>query len=301
MSETAIETTGEPKTARLKWWQTLIGVVLGLGAGMIGSSLVGGALAAYAIFGRGGTLADLGDPAALNAEMMKLPVLGTTLVVTALGFVGGAAIAPLIARLPVRRTLGLVPAHPATFLAAPVGMLALGPTSDLLVRLAKDFLPGFTLGSLEMLEAVTRAHPFLVLFPFIAIMPGVGEEIFFRGLVQRSFARPWIAIAVSAITFSLIHMDPHHVVGVLPLGFYLAWVAQRTGSTWVTILAHVANNGAALAASQLLENGDEGSLQETLVLMPIGWVVAAGAAYVIWRFSQPKPASEPVDSAATFS
>lgn len=282
---------------RPAWWHTLLAVVVGLVVAFVGSSFVGVVIAMTLVFQRGGGLGDLTNERALNELMMSLPVLAPTLVVTALGFIGAATIAPALARLPVGKTLGLVRAHPATFIAAPIGMLALGPTSDALVRLARAYLPSWNLGSLELLEAVTRAHPFLILFPFIALCPGFGEEIFFRGLIQRAFARPAVAIPVSAITFALIHLDPQHVIGVIPLGFYLAWAAHRTGSTWVTIAAHVANNTAALVAAQLTPAGsDEGSLNETLLIMPIGWVICGITVYVIIRCSKPEPeAQSPAD------
>ena len=278
-------------TKRLAWWQTLIAALLGLIVAFIGSSVVGMVIIGAMHISRGGTLTNIPDEAALNASLATLPVLGPTLLVTAIGFAGSALLAPYFAKLPVRETLGLVGAHPATFIAAPIGMLAFGPTSDVLVRLAKRWLPEFNLGSLEMLETITRSAPFLVLFPFIALLPGFGEELFFRGLIQRTFTKPAWAISVSAITFAMIHMDPQHVVGVLPLGFYLAWVAHRTGSTWVTILSHVVNNGAALAAAQFLpEDTGEGSMRESLIAMPVGWIFGAITIYVIIRVT---PKTEP--------
>ena len=54
-----------------------------------------------------------------------------------------------------------------------------------------------------------------------------------------------LAVLVSGTAFALFHVDPVHVVGVLPLGLFLSWVAQRS-NTSVTIFAHVANNSIAL-------------------------------------------------------
>ena len=45
---------------------------------------------------------------------------------------------------------------------------------------------------------------------FIAVFAGVGEELFFRGILQRLFIRifknPWVGIIVTAIIFSAIHL-----------------------------------------------------------------------------------------------
>lgn len=287
---------------RLAWWQTLLAVMSGLAVAVIGASVVGAVLAFVSIALKGGGAAEMMDQARLSREVMSLPIFGTTLVVTALGFVGSATLAPYLAKLPVKQTLGLNRAHPAAFVAAAVGTLALGPTCDLFVRLSKDVLPSIEMGSLEMLEMITRSHPFLALFPFIALCPGIGEEIFFRGLIQRSIPWPSIAIVVSAVSFSMIHMDPQHVVGVLPLAFFLAWVAYRTDSTSVTIVAHITNNTAALAAAQLIPADEaEGSMKETLTLMPIGWVIALAAIWVIVYVSRRAPettAAAPVVASA---
>jgi membrane protease YdiL (CAAX protease family) len=89
--------------------------------------------------------------------------------------------------------------------------------------------------------------PLLWLWPTFALLPGLSEELLFRGVLQRALVRPGLAIACSGCAFALFHVDPVHVVGVLPLGLFLAWVAQRS-STAVSIFAHVCNNSVALVA-----------------------------------------------------
>jgi uncharacterized protein len=77
---------------------------------------------------------------------------------------------------------------------------------------------------------------------FIAVLAGVGEELFFRGVLQRLFIRitksPWAGIIIAAFLFSAFHLQffgffPRFVLGILLGAMY--WYS---GSLWVSILAH---------------------------------------------------------------
>ncbi|MCC7539421.1 MAG: CPBP family intramembrane metalloprotease [Deltaproteobacteria bacterium] len=169
-------------------------------------------------------------------------------------------------------TLGLRRAPASVAVAATLGTLGLGPTADLVMTWFSGLFPNLTWGTIPELNAIARGTPIWMLWPVLALAPGFCEEVFFRGMLQRAFGRGIAAVFVSAIAFALIHLDPHHVVGVLPLGFWLAWVAARADSTWPTIVAHIANNTLAVVATQIpeLDRGYGG----TQGAMPWHWVPA---------------------------
>lgn len=80
----------------------------------------------------------------------------------------------------------------------------------------------------------------------IALLPGLGEELLFRGIVQqqlqRRLSQPWMAILATALLFSAIHMQ---FEGFLPralLGVLLGWLYWRTQNFWVPAIAHFFNN-----------------------------------------------------------
>jgi membrane protease YdiL (CAAX protease family) len=191
-------------------------------------------------------------------------------------------------------TLGLRPAPASLAVAAVLGTLGLGPTADLLMTWFAQKLPWLTFDAVPQLNAVARSTPIWMLWPVLALAPGFSEEIFFRGMLQRAFGRGVLAIAVSAVAFALIHLDPHHVVGVLPLGIWLAWVASRADSTWPTIVAHVANNTLAVVATHIPEidrgyGGSGGALPWHWV--PVGLAVTAVcASLVVLATRKPAPA-----------
>ena len=76
----------------------------------------------------------------------------------------------------------------------------------------------------------------------IAIMAGIGEEVFFRGLLQGSLGRvvnPWIALALVSALFGVVHMVSigYAIVAGL-LGAYLGTLLLLTGNLFVAVAVH---------------------------------------------------------------
>lgn len=80
----------------------------------------------------------------------------------------------------------------------------------------------------------------------IALLPAIGEEIVFRGVVQqqlmRRIANPWVALVISAAVFSFIHLQFEGFLPRLILGLLLGWLYWQTRNFWVPVLAHFFNN-----------------------------------------------------------
>ena len=80
---------------------------------------------------------------------------------------------------------------------------------------------------------------------FIAIISGVAEEIFFRGVVQSQ-----IGIWLSSLVFGLAHIWKKTAIlyGIYAalIGFVFGAMYIATGNLWVPILAHVVNNFVAI-------------------------------------------------------
>jgi membrane protease YdiL (CAAX protease family) len=188
------------------------------------------------------------------------------LAASGLALLGVTLYAPQVAGVPLSRALGIRAAPPSAYVLAMVGTVALGPTGDWLMRLAAELYPQATLGVVPMLNDLVRAMPLFVVWPAFALLPGISEELAFRGLLQNAGGPLRLRLALSAILFALFHVDPHHVVGVLPLGLFFAWVASRYG-TLVTVGAHVANNTIAIAMARAGQDSDQ--------VVPFSWVAAS--------------------------
>jgi hypothetical protein len=197
-----------------------------------------------------------------HAPMVVIPAL----------FASGSALlavvlfAPLVSGVPARVALGLRSAPASAFALAGLGTVALGPTGDWLMRWMAEQYPGATLGVVPMLNELVERTPLYVVLPAFALMPAASEELAFRGLLQNA-GGPWrLRLALSAALFALFHVDPHHVVGVLPLGIFLAWVGGRYGAL-VTIAAHVLNNTLAIVTVRMGHGSDE--------VAPLPWLFAS--------------------------
>jgi len=91
---------------------------------------------------------------------------------------------------------------------------------------------------------------FLMAILIMAFFPALFEEIFFRGALQNLFERWWkaplIAVLVTSVLFSLIHMSLYLFLSRALLGFILGLMYQRSRNLWVNIIAHFLNNSIAL-------------------------------------------------------
>ena len=77
---------------------------------------------------------------------------------------------------------------------------------------------------------------------FIAAFAGIGEELFFRGIIQRLFIRatrsPWLGIVIAAFLFSFFHFQFFGFIPRLLLGIVLGAIYWYSGSIWPAIIAH---------------------------------------------------------------
>ena len=93
----------------------------------------------------------------------------------------------------------------------------------------------------------------------LAVMAGLAplvEELIFRGLLYGWLAGRWGTVAAwigSSLAFAAAHVEPAHVILVLPLGLFFGWLRRRTDSLWPSLVAHMVNNGLAVVAAAYLD------------------------------------------------
>jgi hypothetical protein len=97
-----------------------------------------------------------------------------------------------------------------------------------------------------MLSKHTPGELFLNLI-FISLFAGIGEELFFRGVLQRLFIKltksPWAGIIITAILFSGFHLQFFGFLPRLFLGVLLGALYWYSGSLWTAMLAHFIYDG----------------------------------------------------------
>ena len=81
----------------------------------------------------------------------------------------------------------------------------------------------------------------------VCLAAPVVEELVMRGAVLRSLLqwkpeRRWAMIAVSALLFALMHLNPAQMPHAFVMGLLLGWMFERTGSIVPGVAFHWANN-----------------------------------------------------------
>ena len=93
----------------------------------------------------------------------------------------------------------------------------------------------------------------------IALIPAVGEELTFRGVLQQGLVRrmksPHLAIILSATIFSFIHFQFYGFLPRMFLGILLGYMFYITKSLWTSITMHFVNNGTAVVLYYLNNKG----------------------------------------------
>jgi membrane protease YdiL (CAAX protease family) len=97
----------------------------------------------------------------------------------------------------------------------------------------------------------------------IGILPAIGEELLFRGVVQQLFKKKYgnahAAIWISAAIFSALHLQFFGFLPRLVLGAMFGYMLEWSGTLWLPIIAHFVNNATAVIAFYLMQRGLIGS------------------------------------------
>ncbi|MBS2098152.1 CPBP family intramembrane glutamic endopeptidase [Carboxylicivirga linearis] len=98
----------------------------------------------------------------------------------------------------------------------------------------------------------------LITVLLIAILPAIGEEWLFRGLIQRElmniFKSGHWAVLVTAIIFSAIHIQFLTFLPRFILGIILGYMMLYSQNIWMPITAHFTNNFLAVVLYAFFQN-----------------------------------------------
>jgi uncharacterized protein len=81
-------------------------------------------------------------------------------------------------------------------------------------------------------------------FKVVVIAPVI-EELIFRGIILNGFRKNYkaaTAVFISALLFSLFHLNPWQMPATFVLGLLLGWIVIRTRSILLAIIGHAINN-----------------------------------------------------------
>ena len=146
--------------------------------------------------------------------------------------------------------------------------------------------------SLEM------SHDFWGMLALVIIGP-ITEELLFREAIEgemlRRGANPWTAIIVSALAFSIVHLNLAQGLYALPLAIIFGIIYYKTGNIVLTSILHIINNG--IAAIQLYTFGTDiedisyadwfGGKTQAYTVMLITGILCLTLTKIFWDKYQP--------------
>ncbi len=240
-----------------------------------------------------------GDPTlAMKERIAQLPELATTpkALVLSVALTGGSFIGITMA-LTARgsrhasptlvRRLCLFPFDAREAFAASLGVLGTSMVLDTIVQVSGLGGQG-TLGAIHAALVQLPEHLLIAAALVVGVFPGIGEELFFRGyMMRRMQASDGVMIAWigSSVMFGIFHFDPVHTPTSALIGAYLGWMVLRTGSLWIGVVAHTANNFVATVSV-----GRDFADEMAPVLILIGLAAAASA---VWYVRERRKAHAP--------
>jgi uncharacterized protein len=87
----------------------------------------------------------------------------------------------------------------------------------------------------------------------LALIPAIGEELFFRGMLQKLLkaiiGRPHLTVVITAIIFSALHFQFYGFLPRLILGIVYGYLFFWSRSVWLPALAHFLNNAVPVVLS----------------------------------------------------
>ncbi len=197
-------------------------------------------------------------------------------------FLGSSMLMLRIYRLDVRTALSLRGVPFASWLAVLVGapsalVVAIGVSraANLVFPVPRQMIEEF--GKALFPEGI----PLWQMLLFVAVLPGICEEIAFRGLLLyglRRRLRPVALCVTVGLVFGLFHFTLFRIASTAFLGMLLAAVTLLTGSIFPAMLWHAINNGLGVIAATSGVSDDGLPWWSALVaLVPLAgsfWVLA---------------------------
>ncbi|PCJ65986.1 MAG: hypothetical protein COA58_07860 [Bacteroidetes bacterium] len=146
-------------------------------------------------------------------------------------------------------------------------------------------------GIYEAMVGDKGAMSFLSSILFMALVPALVEEIFFRGFLMNAFnglfKNMHIAIFITAIIFSLIHMQFMKIIPMFFLAIVFGYAAYWTGTIWTSIIAHFINNTLAVIQLYYLTDGSyEEALEQSSKIAPALNIVFGIGVIVLFYYLQ---------------
>jgi len=216
-----------------------------------GQAYVAAALVLIALFFGKLAVTTMPQTFAGMAQLIIVPQIGLILAPTLLM----AIICTRSLRLSLRLTM---PSSPITLPIAVIFAVTLHPILVLLASWISAIYP-ISEAAIESLKPFTdqiASAPWILVVLLMAVLPGVCEELAYRGFMFGGLARegsPVRAIMITAVVFGISHGVLQQSISATCMGLILGWIAWQTGSVIPGILVHATSNALSLSMSRIAD------------------------------------------------
>ena len=144
----------------------------------------------------------------------------------------------------------------------------------------EDFMKSMEDSLADVTKFLTTFNSFgeyLLALVVIAVIAGIGEELIFRGLIQRKLflgtKNIHVAIWGAAFIFSFIHFQFYGFLPRMFLGALFGYLYFWTGNLWIPIAAHIFNNAFAVTIMYLIHLGKVSPEVENMDTLPVPFTI----------------------------
>ena len=106
---------------------------------------------------------------------------------------------------------------------------------------------------IEMYRSAKASGSLGVLIIGFCVAAPIAEELLVRGFLFRGWSQSFLGVWGAIVLSSAVWTAPHtqynwfYMSQIFALGILLGYLRHRSGSTWLTVILHAANNAAAVA------------------------------------------------------
>lgn len=146
-----------------------------------------------------------------------------------------------------------------------------GLSASLMAQLDfSDWLSGMDEKNFEILQqllAINHWYDFVFNILIVAVLPGIGEEMLFRGVIQnemqKHLANKYLPLLITAFLFAAFHLEPTGLFAKFFIGCVLGYAYLTTRNILYPMIIHATNN-----ATQLIIAHFTNGLEDTSFEMP---------------------------------
>ena len=172
----------------------------------------------------------------------------------------------------------------------PVAQLALWLNEQIPLPNWASQLENNASGMLKSLMQMDSPWEFLFNLLVMAVLPAVGEELMFRGVIQQKLQKivrnGHGAIWITAIIFSAVHFQFQGFLARMLLGAGLGYLFYWTRNLWIPIIAHFFINSIQISAQYFFSEQVESMQAEADKTDQIPWVGALFGILLLFVFGR---------------